>query len=72
MKAGSLEPMLHAAIIQAVAIMNVCPEVALSEEARKAHVILREALVKYADAYMDQPTSEAEQRAMRKKHGGGK
>ena len=42
---------LHAAICQAVALLNVTPELARSETGRQAHNILREALVTYADRY---------------------
>lgn len=48
----SLEDNLHTAMCQAVALLNVTPEIARSETGRRAHDILREALVKHADEYI--------------------
>lgn len=59
---------LHAAICQAVALLNVTPEIARSEKGRQAHNILREALGKYADYYMDQPATEGERESIARKH----
>lgn len=54
----SHEENLHTAMCQAVALLNVTPEIARSETGRRAHNILREALVKYADEYLNQPVTE--------------
>jgi hypothetical protein len=59
---------LHAAVCQAVALLNRAPEVARCAEGREAHTILRQALADYADAYMDQPAPEAERQAVACKH----
>lgn len=40
---------LHAAVCQAVALLNMAPELARSPDGREAHTILRQALVDYAD-----------------------
>lgn len=40
---------LHAAVCQAVALMNVSPEIARSADGREAHTVLRQALVEFAD-----------------------
>jgi hypothetical protein len=42
---------LHAAVCNAVAVMNVAPAVVRNEDGRKAHNILRQALTNYADGY---------------------
>jgi hypothetical protein len=59
---------LHAAVCQAVALLNRAPEVARCAEGREAHTILRQALVDYADAYMDEPVPERERAAVAAKH----
>lgn len=59
---------LHASVCQAVALLNRAPEVARCAEAREAHTLLREALVAYADAYMNEPAPESERAAVSKKH----
>lgn len=41
---------LHAAVCQAVAILDISPEVLCIPEWRKVHDIMREALIEYADA----------------------
>lgn len=64
----SLEDNLHTAMCQAVALLNVTPEIARSETGRRAHDILREALVKHADEYMNQPVTENERAAVASKH----
>ena len=51
---------LHAAVCQAVALLNRAPEVARCAEGREARDLLRQALVDYADAYMDEPAPERE------------
>lgn len=52
---------LHAAVCHAVAILNRSPEVVLIAEVREVRDTLQQALIDYADAFMDQPTSEGEQ-----------
>ena len=66
----SLEPVkkLHEAVCQAVELLNRSPEVARCPEGRKAHSLLRQALVDVADAYMDAPVSERERAAVAAKH----
>lgn len=41
---------LHVALCQALGLLNVSPEVARCADARRAHDILRQALIDYADA----------------------
>lgn len=62
------EAMLHTAVCQAVALLNVSPLLARCESGSKAHQILRQALVDYADAYMDQPATKDEVRAISRLH----
>ena len=62
------EAKLHAAVCQAVQLLNVAPEVARCAEARAARDLLRQALLDYADAYMDQPATERERAAVASKH----
>lgn len=66
----NLEPVkkLHEAVCQAVALLNLAPELARSTEGREAHNLLRQALVDVADAYMDAPVSESERAAVAAKH----
>ena len=59
---------LHWAVCQAVALMNRSRGVAGCAEGREAHTILRQALVDYADSYMDQPASDSEREAVARKH----
>jgi ribosomal protein L22 len=59
---------LHVAVCQAVALLNRAPEVARCAEGREARDLLRQALVDYADAYMDQPVTEHERAAVARKH----
>ena len=59
---------LHAAVCQAVALLNRAPEVARCAEGREARDLLRQALVDYADAYMDEPVTERERSAVAAKH----
>lgn len=59
---------LHAAVCQAVALLNRAPEVARCAEGREAHTLLRQALVDYAEAYMDEPAPEHERAAVARKH----
>jgi hypothetical protein len=59
---------LHAAVCQAVTLLNRSPAVAGCAEGREAHLILRQALVDYADAYMDQPASDSERETVARKH----
>lgn len=59
---------LHAAVCRAVALLNVSLEVAGCADGREARDILRQALVDYADAYMDQPVTAEELERHRKGH----
>ena len=59
---------LHAAVCQAVALLNIAPEVARCAEGRQARDILRQALATYADAYMDEPVTPEEFKAIARKH----
>jgi hypothetical protein len=59
---------LHAAVCQAVALLNVTPEIARIPGAREAHTILRQALADYADAFMEQPATPKEREAIRRRH----
>jgi len=59
---------MHTATCQAVALLNRAPEVAQCAEGREARDILRQALAVYADAYMEQPVSEAERHTIARKH----
>lgn len=59
---------LHAAVCDAVALLNCCPEIGRLAFARDAHTILRQALVDYADAYMDQQATDTERDAVARKH----
>lgn len=59
---------LHAAVCQAVALLNRAPELARCAEGREAHSMLRQALVDYADAYMDEPAPENERATVARKH----
>lgn len=49
----NLEPVkrLHEAVCQAVALMNVSPDVARCRSTQEAHNILRQALIDIADHY---------------------
>lgn len=46
---------LHTAMCQAVALLNVCPDIAMLNERRAAHAILRQTLIDYADAMQEKP-----------------
>ena len=59
---------LHVAVCQAVALLNRAPEVARCAEGREARDLLRQALVAYADAYMDEPVAERERATVAAKH----
>ena len=59
---------LHVAVCQAVTLLNRAPEVARCAEGREARDLLRQALVDYADAYMEQPATEQERAAVAAKH----
>ena len=59
---------LHVAVCQAVALLNRAPEVARCAEGREARDLLRQALVDYADSYMDEPATERERAAVAHKH----
>jgi hypothetical protein len=62
------EEILHVAVCQAVAILNVAPEVAATEDGRRVRTILREALHNYANAVMDEPAKPGEVEHMKKLH----
>lgn len=62
------EQSLHLSVCNAVQVMNMSPDIARSEDGRKARDILRQALIDYADSYMDQPVSESERESVAKKH----
>lgn len=64
----SPEEVLHVALCQAVQIANSSVELICCEAGVEVRRILRQALIDYADAYMNQPTNEAEQAAMRRGH----
>jgi hypothetical protein len=59
----SLEDELHAIICQAVALLNVTPELARSDTGRHAHEILRKALIAYADRAALAESAKAEAQA---------
>lgn len=59
---------LHMAVCNAVQIMNMSPDIARSADGRKARDILRQALIDYADAFMDQPVTEKERETIARKH----
>lgn len=63
---------LHLAVCNAVHIMNMSPDIARSEEGRKARDILRQALIDYADSYMNQPVTANEREAIARKHRGAR
>mgnify|MGYP006374310179 FL=1 len=53
---------LHAAVCSAVALLNCCPEAGRVADVRRAHDMLRQALVDFADASMGEietPTKPA-------------
>ena len=64
----SIAETLHTAVCQAVALLNRSPEVARSTEGREARDVLRQALIAYADAYMDAQVTELERNAVAAKH----
>lgn len=59
---------LHAAVCQAVAILNTSPEIARIAAGRDVREILRHALVEYADNFMDQPVTDHERESIARKH----
>jgi len=69
---GVVAEALHAAVCQAVALLNRAPEVARCSEGREARDVLRQALVDYADAYMDSAVTERERSLVASKHRGRK
>lgn len=62
------EEVLHIAVCQAVGLLNSSIEMMSIEAGREVRNILRQALVDYADAYMDQPVTEEERSAMVRGH----
>lgn len=65
---GRAAEALHAAVCQAVALLNCSPEVVRIAEGREAHQILRMALADYADGYMNAPVTPRELEAVAAKH----
>jgi len=65
----SAKDKLHAAICQAVSVLNLAPEVARLSEGRQVSAILRQALADYADDFMNKPASEKDRAVIRRKHG---
>ena len=63
------EELLHAAVCQAVAILNIEPELVVTASGRRVRDILRTALADYANAVMDEPAKPAEVAHMKKVHG---
>lgn len=59
---------LHAAVCQAVALLNCAPEVARCAQGQEAHTLLRQALVDYANAYMEQPAPDHQRAKIARKH----
>lgn len=59
---------LHAVVCTAVSILNVSVDMARSEEGRQVRDILRQALIDYADDFMDQPVTEQERKLIARKH----
>lgn len=59
---------LHAAVCQAVAIMNMSLDIARSPDGREARDILRQALIDYANDFMDQPVTEKERELIARRH----
>lgn len=51
-----------------MSLLNCCPEIGRLAFARDAHAMLRQALVDYADAYMNEPVTESERTAVAAKH----
>lgn len=62
------EEILHIAVCQAVAILNVAPELARLPDGRQLRDILRTALADHANAVMDEPVRPGEVEHMRKGH----
>ena len=59
---------LHIAVCNAVQIMNMSVDIARSEDGRRARDILRQALIDYADEFMEQPTTAKEREVIARKH----
>lgn len=66
--ANDREQMLHSAICEAVAILNVSPDVVVLENGGKVRMLLREALARYADDFMDERVTKSEREAVAKRH----
>lgn len=63
-----LGELMHAAVCQAVALLNRSTAASECHYSRQAHGILRKSLADYADAYMDQPVTAAERNQVARKH----
>ena len=59
---------LHTAVCNAVAILNVSPEIVSLNSGRKVHGILRACLVEFADVYMDEIPTNKEVSSIHRKH----
>lgn len=59
---------LHTAVCQAVEVLNRSPEIVRCAEGREVRDLLRQALADYADAYMDDPVTDAERTRVASKH----
>jgi hypothetical protein len=62
------DEILHIAVCNAVTRMNISVDCARSAELREVHDWLRQALIDYADAYMDQPVIDRERETVANKH----
>lgn len=69
-QAASVEPVdaLHKAVCKAVELLAVSPEIARISAGREVSNVLRQALVDYADAFMDQPVTQEEREAVASNH----
>lgn len=62
------EEILHIAVCNAVTRMNMSVDCARSNELREVRDWLRQALIDYADAYMNQPATDRERETVANKH----
>lgn len=68
MTLSKTEEILHSAVCQAVAVLNISPELASIAEGRQVRDILRKALEDYANAFMDELVQEEEFQRMQMLH----
>lgn len=59
---------LHAAVCEAVSVMSTSPDIARSADGRKARDILRQALIDYADAFMNETPTDEERELVARHH----